>query len=131
MKHVDCTLRAILCLKEGEKMENMTLRELCQKLGVTRRAVQGYEKKGLVSATSKNKYGYLIYDDEARKRILQIKMYQKIGFSLQEISELIDASNDWKVEALECQLIVLKTQERELNKIIVETKKLIKKLKDT
>ncbi len=34
-----------------------TLHELCDDLGVTRRAVQGYEKAGLVSATAKINMG--------------------------------------------------------------------------
>lgn len=38
-------------------MEAMTLREVCNAVGVTRRAVQCYEKEELVSSTGKNKYG--------------------------------------------------------------------------
>lgn len=35
----------------------MTLREVCNKTGVSRRAIQGYEKVGLVLSSGKNKYG--------------------------------------------------------------------------
>ena len=38
-------------------MAEMTLRELCDSLGVSRRAVQGYEKAGLVSPEGKNERG--------------------------------------------------------------------------
>lgn len=31
-------------------MKDMTLREMCNALNISRRAVQGYEKAGLVSA---------------------------------------------------------------------------------
>ena len=41
-------------------MSEITLRELYDAFGISRRAVQGYEKAGLVSATSKNKRGYLL-----------------------------------------------------------------------
>lgn len=34
-------------------MSEITLREVCEKLGVSRRAVQGYEKAGLVTASGK------------------------------------------------------------------------------
>ena len=59
---------------------NKTLHELRDELGVTRRVIhdgiQGYEKAGLVSATGKNKYGHLLYNEKAQERIVQIRMYQ-------------------------------------------------------
>ena len=70
----------------------MTLREICETLGVSRRALQGYEKAGLVASTGRNKYGHLLYDEKARERIAEIKFYQQLGFSIKEISDIIDAS---------------------------------------
>ena len=46
----------------GNGMEEMTLREICLSIGVSRRAVQGYEKAKLVSDTGKTKRGHLLYD---------------------------------------------------------------------
>lgn len=71
----------------------MTLREICETLGVSRRALQGYEKAGLVTATGRNKYGHLLYDNAAETRIAQIKFYQQLGFSIKEITVIIDAPN--------------------------------------
>lgn len=56
-----------------------TLNELCSSMGVSRRAVQGYEKAGLVAASDKNKYGYLLYDEEAQGKVKQIKLFQQAG----------------------------------------------------
>ncbi len=67
----------------------MTLREICETLGVSRRALQGYEKAGLVASTGRNKYGHLLYDEKARERIAEIKFYQQLGFSIKEISDII------------------------------------------
>lgn len=49
-----------------------TLKEVCTELGVSRRAIQGYEAVGLVKATRKNKYGYLLYNQYAQERIERI-----------------------------------------------------------
>lgn len=68
-----------------------TLREVCYDTGVSRRAIQGYEKMGLVSAVGKNKYGHLLYDSAGVQRIKTIRFYQQIGFSLKEIQTLLDA----------------------------------------
>lgn len=69
-------------------MAEMTLRELCDSLGVSRRAVQGYEKAGLVSAEGKNDRGYLLYDEDAQEKINRIKRYQQFGFSIKEIKKV-------------------------------------------
>ena len=69
----------------------MTLREICETLGVSRRALQGYEKAGLVTASGRNKYGHLLYDKDAEMRIAQNKFYQQLGFSIKEITMIIDA----------------------------------------
>ena len=36
-------------------MSNLTLKEIQNLYGISRRAIQGYEKEGLVYSTSKNK----------------------------------------------------------------------------
>ena len=65
-----------------------TLKEVCKKTGVTRKIVQTYENYGLVKATTKNKYGYLLYDDAAVKKIKKIRLYQRFGYRLSEIAKL-------------------------------------------
>lgn len=65
-------------------MEVMTLREVCDAFEVSRRAVQGYEKEGLVSASERNERGYLLYDKTEQEKIRQIKFYQQLGFKLKE-----------------------------------------------
>ena len=55
-------------------MDELLLREVCELVGVTRRAIQGYEKSGLVAATGKNKMGHLLYDKTAIDTIKEIKL---------------------------------------------------------
>ena len=73
-------------------MKDMTLREVCNTIGVSCRAIQGYEKESLVSATGKTNRGYLLYDTAAQERIKKIKLYQDMGFSLKQIKLIIDDS---------------------------------------
>ena len=67
----------------------MTLREVCQTCHVSRRAMQGYEKHGLIRATGRSERGYLLYDAAAQQRIRQIKRYQEFGFQVKEIQQLL------------------------------------------
>lgn len=82
-------------------MENFTLREIHASYGISRRAVQGYEKANLVSASGKNEYGHLLYDTAAVNRIQKIKLYQDMGFSIKEIQTIIDGPTEILKDALE------------------------------
>lgn len=60
-------------------------------LGVTRKALRIYEEKGLMP---KNEGGqYRCYDDEDIDRIWAIKILQGMGYSLNEIVDLVTAAN--------------------------------------
>ena len=104
----------------------MTLREICETLGVSRRALQGYEKAGLVASTGRNKYGHLLYDEKARERIAEIKFYQQLGFSIKEISDIIDASNVVVKNALERQELV--EEKNQIDYLIERANQIITKL---
>ena len=106
----------------------MTLREICETLELSRRALQGYEKAGLVTATGRNKYGHLLYDENAQKRIEKIKFYQQLGFSIKEISKLIDAPDKVVKEALKCQLWKLRENRAEMDDLITRANKMIEGL---
>lgn len=99
-------------------MQAATLREVCTKYKVSRRAVQGYEKAGIVKATGKNKMGHLLYDITAQERIGRIHMYQEIGFSIKEIKDIIDAPEISVIPILENQMEKLKRERGQIEKQI-------------
>lgn len=107
-------------------MEYMTLREVCDRAGVSRRAVQGYENAGLVLASGKNERGHLLYDIHSLERIKRIKLYQQFGFTVKEIGCIIDAPDSVLKVVLENQLIRLKEEKRQLEILIVKADELIK-----
>ncbi|MCM1268268.1 MAG: MerR family transcriptional regulator [Bacteroidales bacterium] len=106
-------------------MNAMTLREVCARLGVSRRAVQGYEKAGLISPSGKNERGHLLYDERSQERIRQIKLFQQIGFSIREIVEIIDAPSEVQRAALKRQLGWLREEEKNIEALIEEVCRLI------
>ena len=110
-------------------MNSMTLREICMKTGVGRRAIQGYEKAGLVRPSGKNKYGYLLYDEKAEERIEEIFFLQQIGFPVKEIALIIDSSDKIKRAALERQLEVLRRNSEKLAYLILKTEETLESLK--
>lgn len=109
-------------------MNEITLREVCDFFGVSRRAVQGYEKAGLVSATSRNRRGYLLYDGNSQERIKKIKLFQEMGFSIKEICEIIDAPNHILKSALEQRIKSLQENSRHTEAMIRKANELIDQL---
>ena len=65
-----------------------SLSEIRKELGISRKAIQGYEKHELISPCGRDKYGHLIYDNKTVERIIRIRFFQKLGFSVQEIKAL-------------------------------------------
>ena len=106
-------------------MQKKTLREVCIMVGVTRRAVQGYEKIGLVASSGKNKYGYLLYDEEAIEKIRTIKQYQEFGFKVKEIKELLEVPEEVYVETMNAKLVVMKQKFIELEANISRMEELL------
>ena len=106
--------------KEAQAREDMTLRELCQALDISRRTVQGYEAQGLVSASKKTNMGYLIYDSDAQQRVRRIRQYQRYGFKIKEIAILLDASEKMLKSKLEKRLINLRKENCQLQQTIAE-----------
>ena len=109
-------------------MGSKLLKEVCESIGVTRRAVQGYEAIGLVAPTGKNKMGYLLYDDTAQNKIKHIKQLQDMGFSLKEIKELEDASTEEIRKALEEKVLEIKREIERITDCIRIAEDILKKL---
>lgn len=65
--------------------QEMTIREISDCFGITRRNIQEMEKKGLVTSTARNHYGHLLYDEKTIKKIVVIRFLQKCGLSLIDI----------------------------------------------
>lgn len=102
-----------------------TLRQVCTELNVSRRAVQGYEKAGLVAPSGKNKYGHLLYGETERERIRRILFYQQLGFQLKEIKTLLDAPDPVKKSALQAKVALLETEHTHLQELIRQAKEYI------
>lgn len=105
-----------------------TLRQLHDSIGVTRRAMQGYEQEGLVAPTGRNKYGHLLYDEKAQKRIERILLYQQLGFRRKEIAELLDAPGQIVKAALEACILRMEQKQKKQEDLMRQAKALVKKI---
>lgn len=97
--------------------EKVSLRQIREKTGISRKAIQGYEKHSLIKASGKDRYGHLLYEEAALRKIIRIRFFQKLGFTVSQIGTFIDLPD----EAL---MKILGGRKDELKKKIIKLKKL-------
>jgi Hg(II)-responsive transcriptional regulator len=70
-------------------MDGLTIGQLANAAGVKVETVRYYERRGLLPEPARRPSGYRQYTPEAVRRIRFIRHAQQLGFSLQEVSELL------------------------------------------
>ncbi len=68
--------------------------ELAKRCGVSIDTIRYYEKEGLIKPFTRSSSGYRYYDIEAERQLGFILKAKSLGFSLQEIAELLSLRID-------------------------------------
>ena len=68
--------------------------DLARLAGVNSQTLRYYERRKLLSKPNRTEAGYRLYDDEAVRRIRFIKKAQYLGFTLEEILDLLTLRAD-------------------------------------
>lgn len=96
----------------------MTVNEVSKLTGVSIRALQYYDKIGLLHPAEYTEAGYRLYDDTALGRLQSILLFRELRFPLKEIREILDSPNFNPAEALEQQITLLELQKKHIEKLI-------------
>lgn len=67
----------------------MQIGEVAQNTGLSIDTIRFYEKEGLIGPPQRSAGGYRLYDERTVDRLRLINRAQQLGFSLQEIRELL------------------------------------------
>lgn len=100
-------------------MTMMTVKEVSKLTGVSIRALQYYDKIGLLSPTDHTESGYRLYDDTALEKLQQILLFRELEFPLREIKEILSGPDFDKDKALEQQITLLTMKKKHLERLIV------------
>jgi Zn(II)-responsive transcriptional regulator len=76
----------------GTDMDNLTIGKLAKQLGLGVETLRYYERRGLIEPRRRTAAGYRLYDPDALRRLRFIRRAQALGFSLDEIAELLALS---------------------------------------
>jgi len=72
----------------------LKISELAAKTGLTAHTIRFYEKNGLISASERSEAGYRYYNEADVRRAEFVKTARNIGFSLEDISQLLSIRVD-------------------------------------
>lgn len=106
-----------------------TVKKLSQLAGVSARTLHYYDQIGLLSPHSRSMSGYRHYDEAAAIRLQQIMFFRELGFSLNEVKEIVNRENFDVLEALESHRALLKKKAERLSELLSTVDKTIKNLK--
>jgi MerR family Zn(II)-responsive transcriptional regulator of zntA len=72
----------------------LKISELSARTGLSTHTLRYYEKHGLISASERSEAGYRYYSDTDVRRVEFVRTARHIGFSLNDISDLLSIRLD-------------------------------------
>lgn len=97
-------------------MKQYTPGELAKLTGVTPRTIRYYDQRGLLKPESRSEEGYRLYGSDALLRMQRITMLKFAGFSLGEIRDALEVTeqeNLWQLLSDQKQLITQRIEQLE------------------
>ncbi|MFN2502274.1 MAG: heavy metal-responsive transcriptional regulator [Pyrinomonadaceae bacterium] len=110
--------------------DQMKIGEVSKLSGVGIEALRFYEKSGLLDRPGRTYSGYRVYDEMVLERIAFIKQAQVLGFTLEEIKQLIEHKREGENPCAEVREIV-RRRLAELDERIAKMKRYRKELAAT
>lgn len=96
----------------------MTVNEVSKLTGVSIRALQYYDKIGLLHPAEYTEAGYRLYDDTALERLQQILLFRELEFSLKEIQSILQSPDFDRDRALDQQICLLTLKKEHIENLI-------------
>ncbi|MBP2413236.1 DNA-binding transcriptional MerR regulator [Arthrobacter stackebrandtii] len=70
--------------------QTMHIGDLAEATGLSQRTIRHYDEVGLLPATTRSEGGFRIYTESDLQRMLVIRSMKPLGFTLEEMGELLD-----------------------------------------
>jgi len=93
-------------------------KEFAERAGVTVRTLHLYDQMGLLPPAERTGSGYRLYGEQELERLEQIVALRFVGFSLQEIKELLSAETLPLVVALRMQREIVRQRREQLDRAL-------------
>jgi MerR family copper efflux transcriptional regulator len=87
--------------KQSEREHLQQIGQVAERVGLSIRTVRYYEEMGLLVPTARSQGGFRLYTDENISRLEIIKQMKPLGFSVEEMRELLDIRDHLGRDGLE------------------------------
>ena len=87
--------------------------EVRKLVGVSKRTLQYYDDKGLLSA-KRSKDNYRLYDEAMLDRLWEIMVYREMKFELDEIRKILELPEEGRKKVLEAKIDMIEKQKAAL-----------------
>lgn len=78
--------------------QTMHIGDLAEATGLSQRTIRHYDEVGLLPATTRSEGGFRIYTESDLQRMLVIRSMKPLGFTLEEMGELLETVDTLAVE---------------------------------
>ncbi|MBK8901139.1 MAG: MerR family transcriptional regulator [Anaerolineaceae bacterium] len=95
-----------------------TIKQLADMANVSRRTLRYYDQIDLLKPTAVADNGYRYYNQDTILRLQQIRFYQELDFSLDDIRKILDRSDFNALQSLHTQKEALQQQAKRLDRLI-------------
>ena len=99
-------------------MRMYTIKQLADLANVSRRTLRYYDQIDLLKPTAVGDNNYRYYDQDTVLRLQQIRFYQEMDFSLDDIRQILDKSDFNTLQSLQTQKGALQQQAKRLERLI-------------
>ncbi|AIK35255.1 merR HTH regulatory family protein (plasmid) [Bacillus pseudomycoides] len=82
------------------KKQLLTVKDIVQITGITKRTLQYYDKINLLKPISLKENGYRIYDRNSLAKLQTILFFKKMDFSLKEIADILKLTREEQQQLL-------------------------------
>lgn len=101
-----------------KRPRHLTVSQVAALTHLTVRALHHYDDIGLLKPSQRSAAGYRLYDEEDLRRLRQVLLFRELGFGLDAVRELIDASPDRQRQALLDQRAAVDQQRRHAEAVL-------------
>jgi DNA-binding transcriptional MerR regulator len=81
----------VTATRDSDELGMMQIGELAERVGLSLRTVRYYEEMGLIEPQTRTEGGFRLYTEAHVDRLALIKRMKPLGFTVQEMRELLDA----------------------------------------
>ena len=110
-------------------MTDYTVNQLARLAGISVRTLHYYDELGILKPATRGENRYRHYGEDAVIRLQQIMFYRELGFSLEEIKEIVSRPDFNVLDALESHREMLQEKAARIDNLLATIDKTIGKIK--